>query len=118
MSQQTYILQLEGVQKSEANKLAKELEPILKNSTSEATIASGQSEPGNQDFGATLVIGILSAPAIIELSKKIGDWLLKRTGCTITIKAKDGDELVVENMKRNDAKALSDKWIDNYEKKK
>src|SRR5690348_14902833 len=109
MNEQTFVLEFEGIPKDVANKFAKELELLLKGVSRDAKIKTAQADVNTQDFGASIVIGILTTPAIVALCNKIGDWLVKK-GSTISIKTKDG-EIVAENIRSRDAAKLSEQWI-------
>jgi hypothetical protein len=110
MEEQTFILEFEGISKADANKYATELKPLLRNATKEANIKTRQADENSQDFGATLVIGILSAPAVIKLVEEITAYLIKRRSGKITIKTDKG-EIVAENLGSNDLATLTDKWM-------
>jgi hypothetical protein len=113
MTEKVFLIEFEGVSIADANRYAKELEPLLRQATNQANVKTGQKDKNSQDFGATLIIGVLSAPAIIKLSEKLGDWLPKRNA-KITIKRKDG-EVVAENIKSKDAAMLANKWLEKFE---
>jgi hypothetical protein len=115
MKEQTFILEFEGVPKADANRYAMELQDLLRSATKEATVKPAQAAANTQDFGATLIIGILGTPAAIVLAKKIGDYLLRRTSATVTIRTESG-EMVVQNLGSKDAAELAEKWLDKVQK--
>ncbi len=115
MSEQKFVLEFEGVSKAEANMYAGELRDLLRQATREATVEQAQSAPGVQDFGASLVIGILGTPAVVILATKIGEWMVRRRSASITIKTSSG-EVVAKNITSKDAKALSEMWLKEAQK--
>lgn len=109
MSEQRFLLEFEGISKAEANMYAGELRDLLQRTTKDATIEPAQSAPNVQDFGASLIIGVLGTPAVVILAKKIGEWMVRRRSVSITIKTASGS-VVAQNLTSKDALTLAEKW--------
>ena len=114
MDKQEFVLEFEGISKAEANMYAGELRDLLARATKEATVEQAQSDTNVQDFGASLIIGILGTPAVVILAKKIGDWMVRRNSAVITIKTSAGS-IVAQNITSKDAKLLGEKWLEKVE---
>ena len=116
MQEQKFILKFEGISTAEANMYAAELQPLLQNAVKEdGNIKRAQAASNTEDFGASLVIGILSTPAVIKLIEELGKYLTKRRSGKITLKTDKG-EIVAENLGSNDVADLTDKWMNQLQK--
>lgn len=96
MDQDEYRIEFPGVQPSEANKYASELQEWLLDINPEVQIKREREEPLTQDFGSTLVL-ILGTEAAVAIAHGIADWLRKRHNASITVwyKGPDGEWFVV-----------------------
>jgi hypothetical protein len=110
MKEQKFVLEFEGLSRSEANMYAGELRDLLQQATREATVEQTQSGSNVQDFGASILIGILGTQAVVALANKIGDWMVRRRSASITIKTASG-EIVVQNVTSKDATTLAEEWL-------
>jgi hypothetical protein len=90
-----YISIVEGTA-GEANQLANRLLRWLESSEVDVEVSRIKTDNTSMDGGIT-VAAILAAPAVVELAKALGQFLLRYQNSKITIKTADG-EIVGENL--------------------
>lgn len=86
MSEATIEFGVRADSRAEESQLLGELQSFLSSRTDSARIERIRTDTASQDPGATLLISILSASAIVELAKGIADWMRKRH-VTVTVSA-------------------------------
>ncbi len=113
MDQQTFLIKLDGISPSLAQRYSEELRNALLKATPDIEVQRRREDPRAQDFGATLIL-ILGAPAVVAVAKAMGDWLARRPGTTVTIKA-DGMEFSATG---KDAPKLGERFLEFVQKRK
>lgn len=108
MEKQTYIIKFEGISAAEGNQYASELRNMLLDSTPDVKVDQRRDDTRTQDLGATLVL-ILGTPAVIAISKAIGNWLQLRNSASLTIE-KDG-RIIAKNITSKDAARLAELFL-------
>ena len=78
----------------EANLYIQQIESIIKDASNEVEIHK-QKNPTSQDGGTSLIVAILSIPAVTEIAKGIANWMAREPKTKIVIKSGD-NELTVE----------------------
>lgn len=114
MDQQGYIINFNGVSDAEANIYAEELRNVLLDASSDIEVERRRSDPFTQDFGATLVL-VLGTPAIVTITKALGDWLTRCSSAEITIKTDNG-EIIGKNIKSKDIIRITELLLENHKK--
>lgn len=108
MEKQMYTIKFEGISAAEGNRYASELRNMLLDATPDAEVDQRRSDTRTQDFGATLVL-ILGTPAVIAITRAIGNWLQLRNSASLTIE-KDG-RVIAKNISSKDAAKLAELFL-------
>ncbi len=115
MDEQTYIITFDTVSAADANRYAEELRNALLDATPDIIVQRRRENPYTQDFGATLVLTLVT-PAVLAVVKALGDWLTLRYRASLTLKTADG-ELTVQNITSQNAAELAQSWTQYLVKK-
>jgi hypothetical protein len=105
LDQEIFTIKFEGVSAAEANQYASELRNTLLDAIPDVKVDQRRDDIRSQDFGATLVL-ILGTPAVIAISKAIGNWLQLRNSASLTIE-NDG-RVIARNITSKDAAKLAE----------
>lgn len=108
MEKQTYTIKFEDISAAEGNQYASELRNMLLDATPDVEVDQRRADTHTQDFGATLVL-ILGTPAVIAITRAIGNWLQLRNSASLTIE-KDG-RIIAKNITSKDAAKLAELFL-------
>jgi hypothetical protein len=120
MDQQTFLITFDGISPVLAQRYSEELRNALLKATPDIEVQRGREDPYAQDFGTMLVLILqtpavaAAAPAVVVAAKAMGDWLTRRPGTTVTIKA-EGMEFSATG---KDAPKLGERFLEFLEKQK
>jgi len=107
MDQETYTITFDNVSEADADRYAAELRNFLLDAAPDIEVERRREDPYTQDFGATLIL-ILGAPAIVAAVNKLGDWLALRNKASITVRCKEGREVIATNITAREVSKLAE----------
>jgi hypothetical protein len=99
----TFQIEFEDSSPAEADRLAGDLEDVLRRTGHEIQIERRRTDKTSMSAGSTVVL-ILGTPVAISIANAIGDWL-RRKGTKLRLKAPSG-ELLCENISSSDVPKL------------
>jgi hypothetical protein len=108
MEKQTYTITFKGASGEIASRYVKELRNALLDAAPDIEVEQVRADDRTLDFGNTLIL-ILGTPAIVAVTKAIGDWLKLRSNAIIDID-KDG-HVHAENITSKDALRLAEIFL-------
>jgi hypothetical protein len=106
MDQQRYTITFDNRSVAEANHWASELKEFILDAASDVRVEQQRDNSYSQDFGATLLL-VLGTPAVLAVSKALGNWLALHRQVSITIKTLHG-EIIGANLTSKDALKLTE----------
>ncbi len=106
----SYEIQFDGVSLAQASEFARQLETSLRDVDDEVQVTRSAGGEGHQDFGATLIL-IFGTPVAVALAERIGDWLKSHRTASLTIKRKDGSEVVLTGVTNKDVTRITDEFL-------
>jgi hypothetical protein len=106
----SYEIQFDGVSLARASEYAKQLESALNDVGDGIEITRLPGDEGHQDFGATLIL-IFGTPVAVALAERIGDWLKSHRTASLTLKRKDGSEVVIGGVTNKDVIRITDEFL-------
>ncbi len=109
MSQQRYHLLFRGLSHADANRAAEELRTFLVGVSPTLTVERHRPDPLTQDAGSMLVL-ILGTPAVVALTRALGNWLKMRNQVSLTIEDAE-TKIRLDNVTHQTAASVIEQWF-------
>lgn len=107
MSPTKLVITFENHTAAESNLFAEDLRNSLLDASPDIVVERARNDPAKMDMGGTLIISVLSAPAVLTVIRRIESWLQKTHSATITISTSD-NKLEIKNITSKQAAKIAE----------